>query len=393
MELFSQNIRINDVKKAFNNIYKISLILIILGMFVFNCIWVIVDKGFYDYSSFMASGFAARHGLNPYGSNYPTIFHIEIPEFDIDVKAVNLNPPIFLPLFEFLSRYPTYLSFRTWQIFSVLLYLVIIYLIIKNFMTQSAIWRVIWILSLAGFWQTIKLGQIYIPLLFLYFCILILYKKQQKIAAAIILGLLIAIKPNFIIWAGLLFVCKDYIMSILSVATCGILSLIPVMIYGIPIYQAWNFAVQQFNGYTLPANNTFIGLFSRFGLYHVGSILGGLLLIVMTIIIWKKKPNWQLTSSFAIVLSLLSSPIAWCGYTLFLIPILYERKWSTTWKVAAIIFTVPFYLIQETFLMNKFNFVFWGWFYGWGIVIVLIKLIRELFKTTNNISESTLVNS
>lgn len=379
-ELISQNINVNDFGRAFLNIRKVSGIILLLGMFILNCIWVIVDKGFYDYSSFMASGFASRHGLNPYGSNYPTIFHIEIPEFNIDVKAVNLNPPIFLPLFEFLSRYPTYVSFRTWQILSVLLYLVIVYLIIKNYPTQSIIWQITWMLSLAGFWQTIKLGQIYIPLLFLYICLLILYKKQQKIPAAILLGIIIAIKPNFIIWAVLLFVIKEYLMSFISVATFGLFSMIPVVIYGIPIYKAWNIAVQQFNGYTLPANNTFIGLFSRFGLFQVGSVLGGILLLVITILIWMKKPSWQLTSNFAIVLSLLSSPVAWCGYTLFLIPIIYERKWHNTWMLAAIIFMTPFYLIQETFIMNEFNFVFFGWFYGWGIIIVLINLIRELLK-------------
>jgi hypothetical protein len=76
------------------------------------------------------------------------------------------------------------------------------------------------------------------------------------------------------------------------------------------------------------------------------------------------------------VTSLLISPIAWTGYTLLTLPILYERaQWKWPHWAAAFIFAVPFFYPLTLFLKSFFHFVFFGWFYGWGLLLILFELL------------------
>jgi hypothetical protein len=61
-----------------------------------------------------------------------------------------------------------------------------------------------------------------------------------------------------------------------------------------------------------------------------------------------------------------------------LIPILYERKWNIGWKIVAGMLIVPFYVIDTLYRSNQFNFVFWGWFYGWALVLILMLLLAAI---------------
>src|SRR4028118_967512 len=64
-----------------------------------------------DFGSFVASGRAAREGLNPYGI-YPLTLHVSFPGFE--AWNPNLNPPISALLFRVFDWTPPDTSFRIW---------------------------------------------------------------------------------------------------------------------------------------------------------------------------------------------------------------------------------------------------------------------------------------
>ncbi|HCK67606.1 MAG TPA: hypothetical protein DHW49_15200, partial [Anaerolineae bacterium] len=121
-----------------------------------------------------------------------------------------------------------------------------------------------------------------------------------------------------------------------------------------------------------PGNNSLQGLFARFSVPHIGIFTGIILTIAMVVFIAKNKPTNITINTIGIVLSLFVSPIAWTGYTLLVFPILFEEKlWKAYHWVAVCIFIVPFPIILKLFQLSNFNFVFFGWFYGWGLLILL----------------------
>lgn len=87
-------------------------------------------------------------------------------------------------------------------------------------------------------------------------------------------------------------------------------------------------------------------------------------------------------NALGILVSLLISPIAWTGYTLSALPILLEHKaWNWRHWLAALVFAVPFLVPLALFQASFFNFVFFGWLYGWGLLVLLGDTIFDRAET------------
>src|SRR5690606_17800790 len=114
-----------------------------------------------DFGSFIASGRAGAAGQDPYGI-YPLTFHVVLPGFD--VWNPNLNPPVSVPLFGYLGRADPQRAFRAWWSVLLACYLVTIALLIRRYGDRRGWLLALWSLSLAGLWDTLALGQIYLPL-------------------------------------------------------------------------------------------------------------------------------------------------------------------------------------------------------------------------------------
>src|SRR5215203_7294758 len=80
---------------------------------------IIHEPGLWDFGSFVASGRAAREGLNPYGV-YPLTLRVELPGFES--WNPNLNPPISALLFQLFDLADPQVAFRIWWVVSVLFY-------------------------------------------------------------------------------------------------------------------------------------------------------------------------------------------------------------------------------------------------------------------------------
>lgn len=382
---------------SFHHIFRLTSIIssIFLLMLSYYINISVVSRSFnhlMDFGSFIASGQFSNEGKNPYSEDSPLIFSALFPKINHFGSAPNLNPPISVVLFKEIANtgYSPLVSANSWRIISFLLYGLSIFLIgnAGENTHPRFYWRLIWVLGIAGFWTTVELGQIYIPLYLLAWGIIIYSKKEQSIFAGALLGALVAIKPNFVFWAIALGVAGFWHILIYAGITAFLISLLPLYFYGITIYKQWFEATKLFtpNLLIFPGNNSLQGLSARFGSPETGIIFGVLLATLIIFIIIKYKPSIAETNSIAIITSLLISPIAWTGYILFVVPILIDtKKWEWQQWTAAAILLVPFYVPLAFFQDNFFNFIFFGWFYGWGLLILLISEIIKITRITHNV--------
>lgn len=368
------------LKKSNQHLFVISLVTSILAVFFYINITFVLGNinGLSDFGSFIASGQFANRGENPYATHSPLIFTVYFPDIHHYGLAPNLNPPISVLVFQQIANINPVYSIQIWRILSILFYGWTIYLLTRESLGRTnpnLFWRVIWAMSLAGFWHTIQLGQIYTFLLLLVAGVTLSMEKEKRIWAGVLLGILIAIKPNFIFWAIALGVAGYGSIFLSAGITAIFISLIPVYFYGLKIYQQWLEAANLFtpNLLVFPGNNSLQGLTAHFGLAQMGTILSAGLSIAAIVLVYKYKPNIFKLNLISIITSLLISPIAWTGYTLLLLPFFFKvQKWEREYWISAFIFSVPFLFVLGLFTTNFFNFIFWGWFYGWGLLILLI---------------------
>ncbi len=300
---------------------------------------------------------------------------------------VNLNPPISVLLFEYLSQFDPYRSLVVWQITSAFLYLGSVFLLISAYKQNSSATKFVWVFTLAGFWHTIVLGQVYAVLLL--FCVLgwVYLRKGNYILAGIAIGLLIAIKPNFILWAVFLLISGYSLTFAISVLSGLIVSLIPLAFYGTKIYTQWLEASSlRLETLIMPGNNSLLGLSARFHSISLGIVISAILTIALVVLSKLKSArdmeSPEYISALGIIASLLASPISWTGYTILLLPIYFSlKKWTFPVTTSAAILSVPFAVVLQLFQNSFNNFVIFGWLYGWGILLLLGAVVRNTMMT------------
>jgi hypothetical protein len=243
----------------------------------------------------------------------------------------------------------------------------------KTWPRPTSSFFVLWLFAIAGFWQTVEVGQIYIPLLLVTFLGLDNLKKNKPIVAGILIGLLIAIKPQFALWAVLLFFTDQRRVSIVSAVTFILAGLIPLLVFGTEVYVQWLRAIAAYNGLLLPGSSSLQSLFAHLDIPILGSVLGVILVLCIMLFVVKKKISGMEASMIGLASIPLISPYSWCGYTLFLLPIFFDNgQWSWRKKLAAGLLTVPFLLLLGFYTKAKILFVLFGWVYGWAAVLLLL---------------------
>jgi hypothetical protein len=247
--------------------------------------------------------------------------------------------------------------------------------------------KIVWAFALAGFWHTIVLGQIYV--LLLAFAVLgwIFIKKERYLLAGVMIGLLISIKPNFVIWAFFLLAAGYPLTFLAALASSLLISLIPLIFYGPEIYTQW-LAASALRSETLimPGNNSILGLTARFQGMEPGIVLSVLLVVGLLVLLWRRSTDAaqrpELVSAFGILASILASPISWTGYTILALPIFFSlQKWSPlTWMAAAIL-SIPFAIVLQLHQTSFASFIVFGWLYGWGLLALLWDVVRKTMMT------------
>ena len=351
----------------------------------------VAPHGLWDFGAFVASGRAALAGLDPYGIYPPLTPHVVFPGFES--WNPNLNPPISAILFQAFSLADPVVSLRIWWWFSVACYLAAVLLLVRRYASRfEAPFVAIWAIGLAGFWDTLYLGQIYTPFVLLAVIAWLRLERGDGVAAGIMIGLIVSMKPNFLVWPVLLFLAGYRLPSLVSIATAAAIALIPLLAFGVHIYIDWLHLVASDGGRAIFLTNaSFAGLAARAGLPVAASVLAVLLLLGFAAWAFLRRPPVIEVSGFALLASLLASPLGWIHYTLFLLPILlhhWQRPW--TW-IAAFALTIPVPVVLAQFGKPALTQLTAGSVYNWALVVLLIGLLaseRERFKEASGRSAS-----
>ncbi len=340
-----------------------------------------------DFGSFYTSGLKLQNGENPYDPNSEYIFDISFARVDAGGKMINLNPPISAMVFQFISKFEPHQAMTIWQILSAGIYLVVVWILVTSYRSNVRPGLVIWALTLAGFWHTLVLGQIYTLLLLFTALGWIFLEREKYIAAGVAIGLMIAIKPNFIIWPLFLLISGYTLTSAISVISSLVISVIPMAFYGTKIYSQWLAASSlQIETLRMPGNSSILGLSARFDNIPLGIGISLLLLIALLALSRLKSPyhmdRSEYVSALGIIGSLLASPISWTGYTILLLPIYFSlKKWTFPVIASAVILSIPFAIVLQFFQNSFTNFVILGWLYGWGILLLLGDVVTNTMMT------------
>ncbi len=333
--------------------------------------------GLWDFGAFVASGRAAAQGLDPYGIYPPLTPHVVMPGFES--WNPNLNPPVSALLFQMFDTADPERARLIWNGISVLCYLIAVGLLLRRYTrgTESVLVG-IWTLGLAGFLDTLFLGQIYTPLVLCAAGAWLLLERRQFIAAGILIGLLISMKPNFLVWPVLLFLAGYRLPSLAAIATAGIIALVPLAVFGPGIYIDWlKLVASDGERAVFLTNGSFAGLAARMGLQFLAPVISGALLIGLAGWAFRWKPGVLEASGLALVAALLASPLGWIHYTLFLLPVLMSHRSRVWCFITSLALTVPVPYVLAQFGKPAWLQATVGSVYGWALVLVLAGLAFE----------------
>jgi hypothetical protein len=304
-----------------------------------------------DLDTFVVSGKAASDGVyNPYS----------IPSLRYDIPLYNRNPPFSLLFFMPLSKYTTDQIFPMLYCISLILIVLSIILLYYFYNLKVPFEHVGVVLASSGLWIALSVGQIYVFLLFAIVLAWIFIKRQRYIYAGILIGFVIAIKPNFVIWAILLFVGGNYILAVASLMSALFFTLLPMPFLGLGAFTGWiemNFSADKFGGLTLVENGSILGVLNSVGLLWVGYILVVLFFAGSALWVYFKRPDIETISRLSLSVSLLANPLAWNMWSIVLFPFYFTPKRNNWFVWSAILFMIPppvLHFITENFPSLKF---------------------------------------
>jgi hypothetical protein len=297
-----------------------------------------------DFGSFYASAQAGGRGLDPFDV-YPLTMGAHLGRGT--GAAVNLNAPLSVLLFQPLTLFDPRAARLGWFVATMVAYAATVGLLAARYPLSRDPLRLSWPFALAGFWETVNLGQVYVFLALLS-TLAWLMLRRTPIAAGALIGLIAAFKPNFLIWPIVLLLGGHRRVGLAGLAASAIFGLLPALVYGARIYAQWLSAIrlEQVNPQT--ANASIDGLLARVGAPQwLALAAGAATLIAVSVWAWRRGGSvWQ-TSGGALVGLLLGSPVAWVGYTVFLLPVFALTRQTLAIVVAAALLCIPRLALQS----------------------------------------------
>lgn len=355
--------------------WTMNLVVLVLSILVIGSEFPRIAQGggLWDFGSFVASGRAAAEGLNPYGI-YPLTLHVELPGFES--WNPNLNPPISALLFQGLGLSDPQTAFQVWRWISVGSYAATILLLAWRFWNPQVPIIVLWAFSLAGFWDTLFLGQIYLPLVFASVSAWLLLERGHAAAAGILIGIVVSLKPNFLVWPTLLFLAGHRVSALASFGVAAVISALPLALYGPEIYRQWLDLIASDGARAVFLTNTsFLGLAARAGMPMLGMAAGLALLCILAVWAYGLRPGAMAASALGLTAALLASPLGWVHYTLFLLPVFWRYWHVPAMRIVALMLIVPVPLVIDQLAKPAAIQLTIGSVYGWAMVLCLIVLI------------------
>jgi hypothetical protein len=267
---------------------------------------------------YRASGSALRMGDNPYAVKVTS--HLTVLGKERVVEEFNLNPPCLLPIFQALS----YLSWQrfsiAWTVGSFLLLLSTVGLLMWHFPEMQKR-KIFWLLLAA--------------------LALVFIEYDHELAAAIAIGLLVAIKPTTAFWPCFLFLGGHRKLALRSLGVTLAVSVAPLLFYGPSIYREWLAALANDPHWIYATDIATPAFFARLGLPGLGLALAGTVAALLAWTVWKTKPDFKTVSGIAMCAAILCAPLAWVGYVLLVAPYFISIRWKLQSNLAAALLIVP----------------------------------------------------
>jgi hypothetical protein len=313
--------------------------------------------GYKVLGSFWASGWAAAHGLNPYAV-YPLTWTFHLDGHPGTVVDLNLSPPALLPFFAAFSWVSVDAAVRAWTLLSVALMIGSAALLVGVNRGHVQHRQILWFLLARAMFNTLWLGQDYSLMIFLAVAGWVLLERNRQVAAGLLLGVLVAAKPNYALWPLLLVFCGRWKASAVAAGVAAALCALPLALYGPGIYGEWLRAVASDPHWFFPNEVSLIGLAMRAGHARVGEALAAMLLVAACgVVVWK-RPSLRVTSGVALSVGMLASPLAWYQYAMLLAGPLFAQRWNVAFTLVLLIllqpwapaFFVPVWVVTGWFL-------------------------------------------
>lgn len=244
----------------------------------------------------------------------------------------NLNPPALFPLFQLFALLDPQIGQSVWLFVSAAIYFACVWSF-REHVTRA---QLFWLLTVPIVYTGIGLGQIYVLMFALGLGIWWLIKDNRPIATAILVGILVAMKPNFAIWGLIAFAAGHFRPAIVAGLVALALSALPAALYGPDIYHQWLAAAALDHHGQFPHDVSLWGYFTRSGI--PGAVIA-IALAVIALLGWafRRKPSLHDLTPVAFMAGVLCSPMAWIDYILVAVPFMVERPWRVPMLIAAFI--------------------------------------------------------
>lgn len=303
------------------------------------------EDGLKVFGAYWASGDASLHGLNPYAI-YPLTWCARF-----NIAEVNLNPPTMLPLFELIARFEPVTVARIWTIVSGLLFVGANAMLLADRGNACQRRQIIWMFLVPAFSNTLHIGQVYIFLFALGVGAWLCLQRGHHLAAGVLIGLLVAAKPNFAVWPLFLLLVGVWRPAVFAGVTVVTAVGLSIGIYGIDVYSQWLAAIATDTHVARFLTEVSIhGYMTRLGFPTFGTVVSAIFLLWSAVWVRHRRCAMLDASRVGLVVAILASPLAWVDYTLFLIPALIQRSWNWTSTIAAGLLMVP--LVIPHFMMG-----------------------------------------
>jgi len=328
---------------ALNAWFVFSVASLILCLYGTHAVRKLLDPTFDPYrvlGSFYASGSAASHHLNPYRL-YPMTWHFHPYSHGPIIYDVNLNPPCVLPLFQLLSIFQIRSDVVVWTAISTVLIILSVATMLAALKGQMQKRQIAWLLLSTSALDTLWYGQDYSLVLILVCLAWLLTRLSKEIQGALLIGIVIAIKPNLGLWPVFLFIAGYKRSAIVSGSVALLLSIFPMFLYGPQIYSQWLYADSQVPHWMFPSDVSLAGVFTRLGSRPVGVLLALALAGTLLAFVRKFRPTQANIAGISICAGILCAPLAWYNYLLFAAPLFALKKWRWMETCAAVLMTFP----------------------------------------------------
>lgn len=312
-----------------------------------------LDGNLADFGSFYEMGRAASRGESLYAV-YP-LTYFQVPNVNLPIVGVLMLP---------LAQLDAGLAARIWSIGGVVAYLVAVGLLFRAYPERRSPARLLWAFAVSSLWGTFALGQVYAYLALVATGAWLLLGRGRLILAALFLGLLIALKPNLVVWPVLLALIGLPLVLLVSAAVAVALSTLPALLFGPRVYAEWLSAVT-----TIPqpvgqaSNGSLFAVTERLGLPGWAGVAAAAgLLLGLAVWTWRCRPGLERTSAAGIVGALLAFPLSWTGYSLLLLPVFVSRRWRIALLCAAALLLVPVRFVfagSESLLIASTYTIIW----------------------------------